>query len=77
MLPVPSKQQGISKMILQGKELLTQRLLIFPCFVLLFALRTLFGTGYQWTNGVKDPGREKEAVKKLLKKYYVIRQLIL
>ena len=78
MLPVPSKQQGILKMILHGKELLTQHLLIFflvLCYPL--ALRTLFGTGYQWTNGVKDPGREKEAVKKLLKNYYVIRQLIL
>ena len=32
VLPVPSKQQGISKMILHGKELLTQRLLIFSLF---------------------------------------------
>ena len=56
-------------MILHGKELLTQRLLIFflvLCYPL--ALRTLFGTGNLWIEGVKDPGREKKAVKKLFRK---------
>jgi len=58
VLPVPSKQQGF-KIFLYSREI-SHSAFADIFIVFLFALRTLFGTGYQWIEGIMDPGCEKK-----------------